>query len=695
MTTGNAGDREARHPSSATVLGTCHHDCPDSCGWEVTVENGRAVRLRGNPAHPFSRGELCPKVNRFLERVYSPDRLLTPLLRTGPKGSGQFRRATWDEALETVAQRLHSIIDTWGGEAIVPWGDAGTQSLAMVAGLNERFFARLGASTQSDYICGGTSYFATAASLGSSLACDPSDVRHARFIVLWGTNTRLTNRHLWPFIEEARAGGATVVVIDPVRTVTADAADWFIQPLPGTDVAFALGVMHVLVRDELIDHQFVEQHTTGFDELRTHVADWPPDRASAECGVPATEIERFASAYASSTPAMIRTMIGPEHRRNGAQFYRTIMILPTLIGAWRHRGGGLARGLDAYARSAVDMESFAAPHLAGDRQRRPVSMTRLGRALLDDQLAPPIKALFVFNGNPLVALPEAGLLRAGLQRDDLFTVVSEQFLTDTARFADVVFPATTQIEHTDVVAPYGHLYLGWNERAIEPVGECVPNTELWRRLARAMGFTDPELYATDEELLEGCLAGVDIATLRRDGFLRMSVAEDLRPFADGFPTPDGRMALANADLEAVGLGRLPMHVAGGEGRVDSDPRYPLSLMTPKTHHRFLGASYSHMRSHAEPEGGPFCELHPADAEARGVADGDAVEVVNERGRLRMRARVSATPRTQRGMVLVPFGWLAEHSSDRRTVNELTSDTAADFGGGVAFYDTSVDVVRAD
>ena len=680
-------------PSTRIVLGTCHHDCPDSCGWEVTVEDGRAVKMRGNPDHPYSQGELCPKVNRFLDRVYSPDRILTPLVLDGPKGSGAYRAASWDEALGIVAERLHSIIGEWGGEAIVPWGDAGTQGALMMDSLSQRFFARLGSSRQVDSLCGATALVGTASSLGTPLASDPLDVQYSKYVVLWGTNTRLTNRHLWPFIEKARADGAKVVVIDPIRTVTADAADWFLQIRPGTDVAFVLAVMHVIVRDRLVDREYVDQHTSGFDELSAHVADWTPARAALECGLDAADIELFAREYATTTPAFIRTLIGAEHHEHGAQFFRTVSLLPALIGAWKHRGGGFARSVGTYGADFVDIGKFAAPHLADGRDRRPISMNRLGRTLLDETLDPPVKAVFVWNGNPVVTAPEASLLRAGLSRPDVFTVVSEQFLTDTARYADVIFPACTQIEQEDVMPAWGHLYLGWNHRAIEPLGESVSNTELWRRLAGAMGFTEPELFASDEELLATCISGVDVDELKERGWVRLPLPDDIRPFVDGFPFPDGRLPFANAELERQGHGRLPTYTPPTEGAIGAGGRFPLSLMSPKFHQRFLNASYSHLDRHAGPEGELFCELHPDDATARGIADGDSVEVFNDRARLRAVARVSDTTRTRPGLAIVPFGWVGDRTRDGLAVNDLTNDTAADWGGGVAFFDTSVEVSR--
>ncbi len=676
------------------VLGTCHHDCPDSCGWEVTVESGRAVKIRGNANHPYSKGELCPKVNRFLDRVYSKDRILTPLIRTGIKGSAEFRQASWDEALHLVATKVGEAVTTWGGESVLPWGDAGTQGALMRSSLDRRFFARLGASRQVDSLCGDTAKIATKSALGSSLTCDPLEVRHAKLILLWATNTKLTNRHLWPFIEEARANGAKVVVIDPIRTITADAADQFIQPLQGTDVALMLAVMHVLIRDNLIDHDYVDRHTAGFNELATHVSTWTPNRAAEICKVDAHTIEQLAREYGTTTPTFIRTMIGAEHHENGAQFFRTIVCLPSLTGAWKHKGGGYSRSVGSYTGTFVN-DAWFDGSMESAAPCRSISMNRLGWALTTDTLSPPVKALFVFNGNPVGSVPESALIMKGLQRDDLFTVVSEQFMTDTARFADVIFPACTQIEQNDVVPAWGHLYLGFNHKAIEPVGESVPNTELWRRLAQAMGFTDPELFESDESLIDHYLTGIDEQQLRHDAVIRLPLPDNLRPYADGgFGFESGKHEFANSTLEAAGHGRLPEYRPATESSYGStDSAYPLALMSPKTHQRFLNTSYSHMEAHAAPEGEMFCELTPQDAAPREIHDGDLVQVFNDRGSIEVVARVLEQPRSLPGTVIVPYGWTWSRTRDGKTVNVLTSDTPTDWGGGVAFFDTLVEVKR--
>jgi anaerobic selenocysteine-containing dehydrogenase len=666
--------------TTKTVLGTCHHDCPDSCGWIATVEDGVAVKLRG--------GELCPKVNHFLDRVYSPERLLHPLVRTGPKGEGKFERATWEQALSVVAERLHETTNQWGGESILPWWDAGTQGLIQMSSLDRRLFARLGASQQTGSLCGGTASDGTASTYGSPHAADPMDARHARFILLWGTNTKLTNRHLWPFIEEARTNGAEVVAIDPIRTATAAAADRHIQPLPGTDVALMLGMMNVLIREDLLDHDYLEQYSTGFEALAEHVSGWTPERAASECGLTTETIEELARSYAAARPAHIRTLIGAEHHEHGAMFFRALTCLPVLTGSWRDLGGGLSKSTHSWSEANVDDGVFD-PQSNGSR--RAINMSHLGRALTDPAMDPPVKALFVWNGNPVVTVPNASLIRSGLAREDLFTVVSEQFMTDTARYADVVFPATTQLEQMDVVTAWGHVYLGWNEPAIAPLGEAVPNTELWRRLAAALGFDDEDLFESDRSLIESAVSGVDLDLLRSEGMVRADVPEVLLPYAEGgFATASGRAELYSEAMAAEGLDPLPTYHPAREGPTGPlAERFPLSLMTPKHHTRFLNSSYSHLPKHGPRENGPFVEMDPADADSRGISDGDEVAVWNDRARLTLPAVIS--DRLRPGVVSVPFGWWSDDHGEPVTANSLTSDALTDWGGGVAYLDTLVEV----
>ncbi len=685
--------------ATRTVLGTCHHDCPDSCGWVATVEDRPtgpvAVQLRGNPLHPYSAGELCPKVNRFLDRVYSPDRLTTPLRRVGAKGEGRFEPISWDEALTEIATRFTTIVDEDGPEAIVPYLSAGNQSL-LAMGFSDRFWNRLGATQVRGALCGAAAGSGVLPTNGTGLSLDPEELRHSKLILLWGTNTRLTNRHLWPTIETARASGAKVVVIDPIRTITADSADQFVQPLPGTDVALMLGMMHVLVRDGLVDREWVDAHTVGFDELAVHVADWTPSRTAAVTGVDGDVVVALAREYATVRPAAIRTLIGAEHHEHGAMFFRTLACLPALVGAWRDRGGGYSRSVGVWTNQHIDAIALGRPDLRANPSARGIWMGSLGQALTGTDhdgtpLDPPVKALAVIACNPLVATPNAELIRRGLERDDLFVVVHDQFLTDTARYADLVLPATTQLESIDAVPAWGHLYLGWNEPAIAPVGQSVSNSELHRRLATAMGFTEPELFDDDETVLREALPTVDLDRLRADGFVRMPYPDDGRPFGDGrFPTASGKVELVAPSLEGRGLPVLPTFTPAHEslaGDPDLVARFPFQLLSPKQHTRFLNSSYTHLPKHGPLEGGPFVELCAADAAALGVGDGDRVRVHNERASLELPVRISA--RVRERVVAIPWGWWHADHGDGHAVNALTNDRVTDWGGGVAFADTLV------
>ena len=698
--------------TTRTVHGACHHDCPDSCGWTVTVDDSGpapvAVKLRGNPDHPFSKGELCPKVNRFLDRVHSPDRLLHPLRRVGPKGSGEFEQISWADALAEIATRLTDVIDTHGAETLLPYSDAGNQSLLSMFGAGNRFFNHLGATQLERAICGVTVGAGTAMTNGSGASLEATEMVHSRLIVLWGTNTRLTNRHLWPTIETARADGARIVVIDPIRTLTAEAVDptrgdRFVQPLPGTDTAMLLAMMHVIIRDGLTDDEWISAHTTGFEELRDAVDEWTPDRAAARCGVDAGVIEALAIDIATTRPTALRTLIGPEHHENGAMFFRTLACLPALTGAWRDRGGGYSRSVGHWTESQIDHRALSRPDLmptnALGHPPRMVNMSRLGSVLTD--LDPAIHAMIVWNCNPLVTVPNTELIRRGLTRDDLFTVVHEQFMTETARYADIVLPATTQIEADDVVFPWGHLWVTYNEAAVPPIGEACNNTELFRRIATAMRLDEPALYDDDETLLRDALPTIDVDELRRERWLRAPYPDDGRPFGDPagstpFPTDSGRVEFASDRLEAIGQPRVPTFVAPQEslgGDSDLTSRFPIQLLTPKHHSRFLNSGYAHLPKHGPAEGAPFVELCAADADAVGLADGDIARVHNDRASIEVVVRISE--RMRPGVAAVPFGWWGDHHRDGRVANALTSDALTDWGGGAAFSDTLVGITPVD
>jgi anaerobic selenocysteine-containing dehydrogenase len=679
-----------------TVRGTCHHDCPDSCGWKVTVEDrpegSVAVRLRGDANHPYSRGTLCPKVNPFLDRVYSSERILQPLRRIGAKGAARFEETTWDQALSEIGHRFKAIIAEHGGEALMPYVSAGNQSL-LAMGFGQRLWHHLGATRTTGGLCGVVAGVGTAATNGTGKGIDASDLRHSKLIILWATNTRLTNRHLWPFIEEARGNGAQVVVIDPIRTITADSADWSIQPLPGTDVALMLGMIHELISQDLVDQEWVDFHTLGYNELAEHVADWTPERAAEVCGVDARDIRRVAELYGTLRPAAIRTLIGGEHHQQGAMFFRTLACLPALVGAWRDRGGGMSRSTAAWTGDAIDFAALERPDLLAGRAPRAYDAPLLGQALTDPEARPPVKGLVLVGVNPLISVPNTEKVRAGLAREDLFTVVHEHFLTDSARFADVILPATTQIEAMDVVQPWGHMYLGWNEPAIPPRGESVSNSELHRRLATALDCTEPALFDDDFTALGDALPDIDLDRLRKEGRVRVDYPQDGRPFPTGeFPTSSGKVELVSDVLARHGHPRLPDYLSASEspaGDPELSRKYPFMLLTPKQHTRFLNSSYSHLPKHGPKEGRPYLEICPADAKRLELGEGDQARVWNDRASLQLDVKVAE--RLRPGVVAIPWGWWATQHPDGNAANSLTGDGLTDWGGGTAFSDTLVAV----
>lgn len=673
------------------IRGACAHDCPDTCSWIVEVRDGRAEKLYGDPDHPFTRGTLCAKVNHYLERVYHPDRVLYPLRRVGPKGEAAFERVSWDEALSAIAARWQSIIGEYGAEAILPYSSAGTQGLLGMSSLDERLFRSLGTTKLERAICGGVAAAGLRATQGSGTGVDPEDLIHSRFIVLWGTNTIVTNLHLWPVIREAQERGAKVVVIDPIKTRTATAADWHIQLKPASDAAFALAVMHVLIRDGLVDEEYVRQYAEGFDELKERVQQYAPERVVAVTGVSAEETERFAHEYATTQPSLLRPLIGLEHHRNGAMQFRTIACLPILTGAWRHRGGGLSRSTHALQYSTLQMDRLTMPEL--DRPGvRTLNMRDLGRDLCSTTLAPPIQALFVYNCNPMVTIPGQHQIREGLLRPELFTVVHDLFITETARYADYVLPAVSQIEYLDIVPAWGHHYLPLNRPAIAPLGESVTNMELFRRLAQALGRTEPYLFESDEQMLRTALDsghpwldGVTWERLWQEGYARLNQPEDWRPFAQGgFPTPTGKARLYSSELAQMGLDPLP---EAGEIRQGSG----LQLFTAKSLH-FLNSSYSNMDRHARRAGELTIEVHPDDAQSRGLTDNAAVRVFNEQGTLTARCRIS--DRVKPGLALMPFAVFGDLTGQRISANALTPVEPTDWGGGSGFMDAFVEVAPA-
>ena len=679
----------------ALVHGSCPHDCPDTCAWTIRVTAGRAVELRGDGSHPFTQGGLCAKVNHYLDdRVYNPDRVLHPLRRTGEKGSGRFEQVGWEEALADIGSRLRTVVDEHGGEAVLPYSYVGNQGVLGMSGLAGPFFAGLRASRLDRTVCGDTGGTGLAAVNGSAAGIDPEDIALSRFVILWGTNTIQTNLHLWPFVRQAREDGATIVVIDPLRSRTAQASDWHVRPLPGSDAALALGMLRVIVDEGLFDAAFLAAHAVGFDALRERLTDYPLARCAKLTGLDAAEIAELARHYAGTRPATIRTLVGLEHHDNGAEMFRAIACLPVVTGAWRDRGGGLLSFTGDYLDRSLNRAGLDVPP---DPAIRSVNMLELGRALTD--LRPPIRALVVWSSNPAATAPNQNLVLAGLRRDDLFTVVHEHFLTDTARHADYVLPATTAAEHLDLTYSWGTTYLQINLPAIAAQGEAVPNTELFRRLAAAVGLDDPRFGRSDEAMVRGLLEsdhplldGITFDRLVADGWAKLRLPDGFRPYADGFATDDGRAHLWSKEARAAGFDPLPGHVVGREtpaGDPDLAARYPLILLTAKTGLHLLNSSYSGVARHLRAEGDPRLDISAEDAAQRGITDGDVVTAFNDRGRVVLAARVG--DRVRPGVVAMPSGRWASETPGGQAANALTSDGLDPWGRGGGFHDTLVDV----
>jgi anaerobic selenocysteine-containing dehydrogenase len=698
--------------STTTIRAACAHDCPDTCAMLVTVEDGRAVEVRGDPEHPFTRGGLCVKVNNYQDKVYSPERVLYPMRRSGPKGSGEFERISWDEALDEIAARFKATIAEHGPESIMPVSYLGTQGILNGLNVGDPFFNALGATIAERTYCDSGACTAYTMTIGATAGVDPESLVHSRYIVIWACNMVSTNLHLWPFVAEAQRRGAKVVVIDPMRHQTAKRADWHIPIRPGTDGALALAMMHVIIGEGLTDEAYVRDHTVGYDQLAERVRQYTPEWAEGETGIPAEDIRTLAREYATSQPAMIRIGVAIERHAGGGQTVRSIACLPALVGAWRKVGGGLLQ-LPLWA-FPVKWGALIHPELATPGTRV-VNQFQLGQALTGGlALDPPINALMVYNSNPLVVCPDQDKLTAGLSREDLFTVVSDHFLTDTARYADIVLPATTQLEQPDIMFSWGHLYVTLNTPAIAPLGQAVSNTELFRRLAARMGLTDPCFTRTDEEMMAEAfdwsspvMEGITLDSLRETGWARLALPgpDEFAPHAEGdFPTPSGKTEFRSSVAEAAGNFVVPLFRQGYEefqpgGAVDplphyvppretADSGYRLSLISPKSH-AFLNSSAGNQPKQMRAQGEQRVIMHPQDAEDRGVVTGQYVTVFNDRGRFTARAEISAE--IAPGVVLSPMGAWRTNARGDATVNAVNPVVFADLGNAPTFSDSRVEV----
>ncbi|HYC93169.1 MAG TPA: molybdopterin oxidoreductase family protein [Thermoanaerobaculia bacterium] len=672
------------------VRAVCPHDCPDTCSMLVTVQDGRAVRMAGDPDHPVTRGFLCTKVAKYLERTYHDGRLLYPQIRTGAKGEGKFRRATWDEALDLIAARLRETSDAHGPESILPYSYAGTMGLIQGEGMDRRFFHALGASLLDRTICASAGTEALNVTYGTRMGPDPEDIVGAKLIVLWGTNTLTSNPHLWPFVREAKANGATTICIDPLRTRTAVACDEHIPIRPGTDAALALSMMHVLFRDGLENRGYLEEMTLGWAALRERVMrDYEPERVARTCRIPAETIEHLAKRYGTTRPAFIRLNYGLQRHAGGGSAVRAISLLPAVTGAWDDVGGGALLSTSG---------TFSSLDIAGLQRRdlspagtRTINMSCLGEALTQKN----VHALVVYNSNPGAVAPDRENVLTGLRREDLFTVVLEHFQTDTADYADVLLPATTQLEHEDLHKAYGHTFVMFNARAIEPLGESLSNSEIFRRLAARMGLDHPALRESDEEMMRGVLRHMPftLEELRERAYIRLDIASPHRPYARGakLPTPSGKIEIDSERAAAHGLDRLPEYVPPYESE-ERDPelvrRYPLALISPPAH-SFLNSTFVNVASLRRAAGKPTLEIHADDATTRGIANGARVSIFNDRGAFTAEAVI--TDRVRPGVVSAPSVWWPKLTGDGTNANHTTSQAVTDIGGGATFYDNQVDV----
>jgi anaerobic selenocysteine-containing dehydrogenase len=732
------------------VHAACPHDCPDACGVLITVEDGRATKIQGDPAHPVTRGFLCAKVAKYLDRVYSPDRVLYPMRRIQAKGPtksngsfaslGQpgaavatrpeslqaFQRISWDEALDEIVTRFKKIAREFGSEAILPYSYGGTLGALNGGSMDRRFFHRLGASQLERTICSAAGEAGLKSVTGAKLGTEPEQFRESRYIIAWGANIHGNNVHLWPFIEEARRRGAKLVVIDPYKTRTAACADWYIPIHPGTDVALALGMMHIIIGEDLYDSDYVEKYTIGFEKLREKVREYSPERVAQWTGIPKEDILKLARDYATIRPAVIRMNYGVQRSENGGMATRTIALLPCITGSWKDIGGGLQLSTsDSYGlnKPALTMPELMTKALG--RPGRVVNMVQLGKAL-NDLDGPPIKALFVYNSNPAAVCPNHNEVIRGLLRPDLFTVVHEQFFTDTTDYADIVLPATTFFEHKDLQTGYGHYYLQLSHQAIDPVGECRSNVEVFRGLAQRMGFEEECFQESDDEMIDRALSsgnpwlqGIDRARLEREGHVRLNfqasgsglqdsgaeihsareksageiapaTANWFLPFAQGnFRTPSGKAELYSEQLKRDGLDPIAQFVPPRESRnADHAGKFPLELLARKADN-FLNSTFTNLPSVQAMEETGLLEMSASDAGARGIKDGHPVRVFNDRGDIQLTARVNGN---MRGVVYAKLNW-AKLTPGGRNINVLTSEKLTDMGNSATFYSVLVEVER--
>ena len=680
--------------ASITVRGACPHDCPDTCGLLTTVENGIAVKVQGNPAHPQTDGVLCTKVSRYTERTYHPERILTPLKRVGPKGLGRFEPVSWDAALSDIAEKLGSIAAR-NPQAIVPYSYAGTMGLVQGEAMASRFFNKLGASKLHRSICSMAGGEALTYTLGGKVGMKVEFFAQSKLIIIWGSNSIGSNLHFWRYAQAAKRNGAKLICIDPRKTETADKCHEHIALLPGTDAALALAIMHELIVNDWLDHDYIDKHTVGWPALKARALQWHPERAAKVCGIPVEKIKSLAfdygQCYVKQTPVAIRLNYGMQRVRGGGNAVRAVACLPALIGSWKHPAGGLL--LSSSGMFPVDKAALQRPDLEKNAVRT-INMVTIGDDLQkpsSTDFGPKIEALIVYNSNPVAVAPDSSQVVKGFAREDLFTVVLEHFQTDTADYADYILPATTQLEHWDIHTTYGHTDVMLNRPAIAPVGESKTNTQIFRELAARMGFTDA-CFADDDETLCKQAFGDEVSfdTLLDKGFSTLAI--DDAPFANGnFPTSSGKCEFFSDSLANQGLDGLPDHLENYE-LVGSSNAYPLAMISPPARN-FLNSTFVNVTSLRDIEAEPILEIHADDAQQRGINTGDVVHVFNQRGSYQCKAVVSKRART--GVVNGLGIWWRKLGLNGTNVNEVTSQQLTDLGQGPVFYDCLVEVKRCD
>ncbi len=678
-----------------TIKQACPHDCPDACALEITVENGKAIAVHGAKNHPTTHGVLCTKVTYGLDRTYHPERVLHPMKRVGKKGEGKFERVSWGEALASIANAFHAAKNTFGAESIMPYYYAGNMGVLNYKTLGHRLFHALGASQLDRTICSSAGGDGLMISLGASVGTRMEQLANAELIILWGTNPITSSVHSWSFMQQAKKRGAKLIAIDTYKSLSAQKCDEFIAIKPGTDAALALAIMHCLVRDDTLDHDYLAQHALGWNEFAPKVHEWSPERVAKITGVPSAQIESLAAQYGATKKCIIRANYGLNRHAGGGMAVRTIACLPALTGAWREAAGGML--LSSSGHYPLQKDAMARPDLMptlpNGKKPRVVNMTLLGNALtkLND---PPIKAMYVYNSNPAVVAPDSNAVLAGLAREDLFTVVHDTFITDTARYADIVLPATTHFENFDIHRSYGHTSVLMSQPAIAPVGESKSNSDTFRALAKALGMTQPELFEDDETLARqafdwshSTMQGITFDALKENGWAQMNVPD--APFANGnFPSPSGKVEFYSETAKAMGLDPFPTYIAPAE---TGDAQHPLQLNTLPYRH-FMNSTFANVDRYKKEAPEPRLEIHPSDAAKRGIVDGAEVSVFNARGRVRLAAKVTAL--AQPGCVVVQSLFWHNAARDGQGINVLTSQRLTDMGRGATFYDCAVDVALA-